>query len=62
MAVQLNILLAGCAGGFAKRFPLRYEDLRPNDVDAGDFLCHRVFHLDPRVDLNEIEFLTVHIH
>ena len=62
MAVQPHIVLAGRACGFGQRFSLCYEDLRPDDVDAGDLFCHRMLHLHPWVNLNEIKFLAVHIH
>ena len=62
MAVQPHIVLAGRAGGLGERFSLGYENLRPDDVDAGDLLCHRMLHLHPRVDLNEVKLLAVHIH
>ena len=37
-------------------------DLRLDDVDAGDLLGDRVFDLDARIDLDEIELAAVGIH
>jgi hypothetical protein len=46
--------ISGSASG-----ALRDQDLRLDDVDAGDLLGHRVLDLDARVDLDEVELARV---
>ncbi len=62
MAAQLHIGLAGNAGGFGQGLALGDLDLGLNDVDAGHFLGDGMFDLNPRVHLDEVELLAVHIH
>ena len=62
MAVQFDLGLVGKACRLGQRAALGDQDLRLNDVDAGDFFGDGVFHLNPGVHLDEVEFLIVHIH
>ena len=40
---------------------LRDQDLVANDIDAGDLFRHRVFDLNSRVDLDEVELVFVNV-
>ena len=44
-----------------QRVALRDEDLRADEVDAGDALGDRVLHLDARVHLDEEPVVAVHV-
>ena len=37
-------------------------DLRLDDIHTGDLLGHRVFDLDTRIDLDEVEVAGIHVH
>ena len=55
-------LLAGQADlRVGQRHALGDENLRLDEVDAGDFLGHRVLDLNPRIDLDEVELVRVAI-
>ena len=63
MTVQRDRILRGYAAGrVADALAFHQMDLCLDDVDAGDFLGHRVFDLHPRVDLDEVEGVGVHVH
>ena len=64
MAAQLDIFLGWHAGGrqIANPCPAGDTDLCLDNVDAGDFLSDRMFHLNSGIDLDEIEFIAVYIH
>ena len=62
MAFQADVILRGCASGFDKGFAFRDQDLGADDVDARDFLCHRMLHLHTRIDFDEVESAAFHIH
>ena len=55
MAIEANVLLPGDAGCFRQRLALGNQDLGAHDVDARHLLGHRMFDLDARVDLDEVE-------
>ena len=50
-----------CLLDHANAAALGDADLRLDDIDAGDFLGHRVLDLDPRIDLHEIEVAGIDI-
>ena len=62
VAVQADVILRCLACGLGQRLALGNQDLRLNDVDAGDFFGDGVFHLNTGVHLDEVERACVHIH
>ena len=62
MAVQLHIGLGRFASRLCKGLALGDQDLRPHNINAGDFFGHGVFDLHTWIDLDEIEFVVFHIH
>jgi len=62
MTAQRDVILAGQSCRLGHRRALGDSDLGANDVDPGHLLGNRVFDLDPRIDLDEIELVCVHIH
>ena len=62
VAVEGDLGLRGLAGRLGERRALGDHDLRPDDVDAGDLLGHRMLDLDARVDLDEVEGAGVAVH
>ena len=62
MAVQLDIRLGRLPCRLGDGLALGDQDLGLYDVDAGDFLGHGVFNLNPRIYLDKIELTVVHIH
>src|SRR5690606_9200924 len=62
VTVQPDVLLLGYAAvRCPDARPLRDADLRPDDVDPRHRLGHRMLDLDPRLDLDEIEFACIRI-
>ncbi len=62
VAVQLHVALRGRPGRLDHRLALGDEDLRADDVDAGDLLGHRMLDLHAGVDLDEVEGPRGHVH
>ena len=63
MAREPDVLLFGHeAVGVADPEPFRNPELRLDDVDPRDLLCHGVLDLDPGIDLDEIERARIGIH
>ena len=49
------VLIRNSACAVADERALRDADLGLDDIDAGDFLGDGMFHLDARIDLDEME-------
>ena len=62
MTVQFDIILACFAGCFGQRLAFRDQNLRLNNINAGDLFGDRMFDLYSWVDFNEVKLLTVQIH
>ena len=62
VAVQRDVVLRCDAGCLHQRLALGDQDLRPDDVDAGDFLGHGMLDLNAGVHLDEEELARVHVH
>ena len=58
----MDVILAGRAGRLHQALALGDLDLGLHDVDAGDFLGHRMLDLHAGVHLDEVELACVHIH
>ncbi len=63
MTIEANILLRQHAAiRVANTRALCDSDLRFDDIDPSHFLGHRMFNLDSRIDLDEVERTTIAIH
>ena len=62
VTVQGDLSLGCAACGLGQRFALGNQNLRPDDINIGDFLGDRMFDLHAGVHFDEIEFIGVHIH
>ncbi len=58
---RISSLQRHAAVGFADRRAAGDQDLRLHEIDAGDVLGHRVFDLNARIDLDEIELPGVDV-
>ena len=57
-AAEIYVFLITKPDVFVREFhSLSHQDLTFHNVDIGDLLGHRMFYLNPRVDLNEVELL-----
>ena len=62
MTGQHHVFLGGLAGRVGNGLAFGNQDLRLDDVDAGDFFGHGMFDLHAWVHFDEIEFAIRHIH
>ena len=62
MAIEANVFLTRHARCDRQALAFGDQDLRPHDVDAGHLFGHRMFDLDPRVDLDKVEAPRIHVH